>query len=86
MKSVTGFKKAAMPNICYNAKAFPRIVSSKYMGTYKSSTGLVGLAVDPDGKKTMQDICTNVLRNIQVSYRPFLPKKSKNVYNFILMF
>ena len=36
-----------------------------YLGTYKKTTGLIGLSVDPDGKKTMQRICDDVLAGVQ---------------------
>lgn len=36
-----------------------------YMTTYKSSTGLVGLTVDPNGKETMQRICIDVLTGVR---------------------
>ena len=47
------------------------LLSKKYMGTYKTSTGLVGLAVDPQGKKTLQDICKTILLNVQVWINKF---------------
>merc|ERR1711871_11637 len=38
---------------------------ARSMGTYKSSTGLVGLNVDPQGRETMETICNDVLLNVQ---------------------
>ena len=34
--------------------------------TYKSSTGLVGLAVDPDGINTLKKLSTEILTSVQV--------------------
>jgi|LauGreSBDMM110SN_4_FD.fasta_scaffold910350_1 hypothetical protein len=39
---------------------------NNYFGTYKSSTGLVGLAVDPNGKETLKTIINDILSNVQV--------------------
>lgn len=34
-------------------------------GTYKSTTGLVGLEVDPEGKQTLEKLANDVLLNVQ---------------------
>lgn len=34
-------------------------------GTYKSSTGLVGLDVDPNGKETLEKLSNDILLNVQ---------------------
>jgi len=49
-------------------RTFPSVVvlDRKSMATYKTSTGLVGLNVDPNGRETMQAICRDVLTNVQV--------------------
>lgn len=41
---------------------------SRQFATYKSSTGLVGLAVDPNGRETIIDLSTQILKNVQVCY------------------
>lgn len=38
--------------------------------TYKSSTGLVGLEVDPNGKETLQALCADVLSSVKVLIIP----------------
>jgi hypothetical protein len=38
------------------------------MGTYKTSTGLVGLEVDPDGKNTLIKLSDQVLESVKVFY------------------
>lgn len=35
-------------------------------GTYKESTGLVGLAVDPNGRENLQKISAEILSSVQV--------------------
>lgn len=35
------------------------------MGTYKTSTGLVGLAVDPNGRETLMHLSADVLKSVQ---------------------
>ena len=35
------------------------------LGTYKSTTGLVGLEVDPDGKQTLEQLANDILLNVQ---------------------
>ena len=39
---------------------------SRQFATYKSSTGLVGLAVDPNGRETILELSSQVLKNVQV--------------------
>lgn len=41
--------------------------SSKF-GTYKSSTGLVGLAVDANGRETLQKISEQILQSVKVNF------------------
>ena len=38
------------------------------LGTYKTSTGLVGLAVDPDGKNTLLKLSTDIIESVKVLY------------------
>jgi len=40
---------------------------SKTFATYKSSTGLVGLAVDPDGVNTLNELSVKILESVQVT-------------------
>ncbi len=40
-------------------------VAKRAMGTYKTSTGLVGLAVDPDGKNTLMHLSGEVLDSVK---------------------
>jgi hypothetical protein len=37
-----------------------------FFGTYKTSTGLVGLAVDPNGRETLNNLSQQVLATVQV--------------------
>lgn len=39
---------------------------TRTLATYKSSTGLVGLAVDPNGRETLQDLAATVLSSVKV--------------------
>ena len=41
-------------------------VASRKFATYKSSTGLVGLAVDPNGRETLQALSAEVLASVKV--------------------
>lgn len=38
---------------------------ARAFGTYKSTTGLVGLAVDPEGKQTLENLSNDILLNVQ---------------------
>ena len=40
--------------------------ASRRFATYKSSTGLVGLAVDPNGRETLQDLAAQILSSVKV--------------------
>eukprot|EP00429_Kryptoperidinium_foliaceum_P127025 CAMPEP_0176332424 /NCGR_PEP_ID=MMETSP0121_2-20121125/77065_1 /TAXON_ID=160619 /ORGANISM="Kryptoperidinium foliaceum, Strain CCMP 1326" /LENGTH=158 /DNA_ID=CAMNT_0017675313 /DNA_START=15 /DNA_END=491 /DNA_ORIENTATION=- len=40
-------------------------VASRKFATYKSSTGLVGLAVDPNGRETLQALSAEVLASVK---------------------
>ncbi len=42
-------------------------ISARSLGTYKTSTGLVGLAVDPNGRETLLNISSTVLKSVSVS-------------------
>jgi hypothetical protein len=44
------------------------VVTPRFMATYKTSTGLVGLAVDPNGRDTLIDISVKVLNTVKVNY------------------
>jgi hypothetical protein len=51
-------------------RAFPNVAVATSSGlrsfaTYKTSTGLVGLPVDPNGKETLVDISAKVLSAVQ---------------------
>ena len=39
---------------------------TRFMATYKTSTGLVGLAVDPEGRTTLNKLSNQVLASVQV--------------------
>lgn len=41
---------------------------SRQFATYKSSTGLVGLAVDPNGRETLLELSGQILKNVQVFF------------------
>jgi hypothetical protein len=41
-------------------------VPERNFATYKSSTGLVGLEVDPDGLNTVHKLSLQVLENVKV--------------------
>ena len=51
------------------------VVARQTMATYKTTTGLVGLNVDPNGRETMQTICKDVLTSVQVRNRDFFISK-----------
>jgi hypothetical protein len=42
------------------------VATPRSFATYKSSTGLVGLSVDPNGRETLQDLASQVLENVKV--------------------
>lgn len=54
------------------------LISSRPM-TYKTSTGLAGLAVDPNGRETLRNLSVQVLESVKVI---FLPK----IYYYIIYF
>ena len=37
------------------------------LSTYKTSTGLVGLAVDPNGRQTLLDLSAKIMEAVKVS-------------------
>jgi hypothetical protein len=41
--------------------------SVRHMGTYKTSTGLVGLEVDPQGRENLIAVADKILNSITVS-------------------
>lgn len=49
-----------------NVKAMRGANVTRTLATYKSSTGLVGLAVDPNGRETLQDLAATVLSSVKV--------------------
>lgn len=44
-----------------------RNASRRSMGTYKTSTGLVGLAVDPNGRENLISVADQILDSVAVS-------------------
>lgn len=42
------------------------VFNARSMGTYKTSTGLVGLAVQPDGRNVLLEVANNALDSIKV--------------------
>lgn len=46
-----------------------RSTARRSFATYKTSTGLVGLAVDPNGRQNLLDISNEILENIKVRDR-----------------
>jgi len=44
-----------------------RMVTALPLSTYKTSTGLVGLPVDPNGRETLRSLSAQVLTNVKVS-------------------
>ena len=44
--------------------------ASRAFATYKSSTGLVGLNVDPEGRTTLNLLAKEVLESVKVRYNP----------------
>jgi len=59
ISSLNQYKTRARPLININS------VIVNHFGTYKTSTGLVGLKVDPDGRNTLLRLCGEVLESIQ---------------------
>jgi hypothetical protein len=56
-------------NILKSPTKIPHFFSKtvpKQFATYKSSTGLVGLAVDPDGINTLKKLSAEILTSVQV--------------------
>jgi len=47
-----------------------RMVTALPLSTYKTSTGLVGLSVDPNGRETLRSLAAQVLTNVKVSSAP----------------
>lgn len=45
---------------------FKAITGARNFATYKTSTGLVGLAVDPDGATTLLNISKKALDSVKV--------------------
>jgi len=57
------------------ARTACRSISNRYgrqFGTYKTSTGLVGLAVDPNGRENLIAVADKILESITVSASKFL--------------
>ena len=50
---------------CVNA------VVRRAMGTYKTSTGLVGLAVDPNGRENLFNVSQEIMQAVKVSVKHF---------------
>jgi hypothetical protein len=48
------------------ALTFAGSVRTNNFATYKSSTGLVGLAVDPNGRETLQKAALDILSAVKV--------------------
>jgi hypothetical protein len=61
----------ASKGVAVGAK-FMRPVPKCQFGTYKTSTGLVGLAVDPNGDETLKNLSTQVLTSVQVNLDSFM--------------
>jgi hypothetical protein len=59
-----------------------RSTARRSFATYKTSTGLVGLAVDPNGRETLLNISNEILDSIKVE-RVF---ESFILLNFVLQF
>ena len=47
------------------ARQCMKSVDRRMMGTYKTSTGLVGLAVDPNGKETLLELSEDVVESVK---------------------
>ena len=50
------------------AKVPRQSVAGRSFATYKTSTGLVGLAVDPNGRETLMNLASEVLQSVKVSH------------------
>jgi hypothetical protein len=48
------------------ARATRSVPQCRMMGTYKTSTGLVGLAVDPNGRETLLDLASSIKEAVKV--------------------
>ncbi|RYH32610.1 hypothetical protein EON65_00295 [archaeon] len=48
-------------------KSLSLVTKPRLMGTYKTSTGLVGLAVDPHGRETLSKISDTILQSVKVN-------------------
>ena len=44
-------------------------MARRAMGTYKTSTGLVGLAVDSNGRENLFNISQEIMETVKVSYK-----------------
>ena len=68
------------------------------MSTYKTSTGLVGLEVDPNGRQTLLDLAASIKEAVKVSFDTsknacqklsrilHVASKSRSIERFILLF
>ena len=54
------------------ARATRSVPQCRMMGTYKTSTGLVGLAVDPNGRETLLDLAASIKEAVKVGLLTFL--------------
>ena len=54
--------------------------------TYKTSTGLVGLAVDPNGRETLQDLSAEILSTVKVIYCSLVTDmlQTLNTFNYFV--
>ena len=59
----------AVSRLLKNVKvsSLSRMATALPLSTYKTSTGLVGLSVDPNGRETLRSLAAQVLTNVKVS-------------------
>ena len=62
----------AVSRLLKNVKvsSLSRMATALPLSTYKTSTGLVGLSVDPNGRETLRSLAAQVLTNVKVSPVP----------------
>jgi len=64
---------AAAPVLARATRAVATTAAGRSFSTYKSSTGLVGLAVDKNGRDTLLNLSAQVLESVKVGYHQAPP-------------
>jgi hypothetical protein len=62
------FRSFAKASVKIHNLSCPSKIASKGFATYKTTTGLTGIKVDPNGRENLLVLCDEILVNVKVDH------------------